>query len=187
MKPILLALAFLALPLPGSASVEPVVRVRRVGEKFQFELCKQEKCKTLGRSEGYNRAELEKWKQFRESKASEIIPIMVFAGAIALTIGSVIFFPLAGLTASAVALGGFSYFFSKSPQVQANMPNDVYQEFQANPALLPELKSFLLAIDQGEPVTDHNPRILSGRSPQKVEPAAESGKTEPAPSATDAR
>jgi hypothetical protein len=161
-RPLLLALILL-FTAAGAFGNQAVVRVKKAGENFRFELCEKESCETLGRENGYTRAELEHWKKFRESSTGEILPLMALTAGLSVMIAGLVFFPLTAMAAvGVIALGGFTYFFSKTPQVQARMPNDVYHEFQADPELLPALKNFLLEIDQGMPVADKYPRVLSG-------------------------
>lgn len=179
-KPLLLAIILFFTGAAATTAGKPVVRVTKLGENFRFELCEKDACETLGRENGYSRLELENWKKFRESTASEIAPMITLVAAVSLIVAGVTLFPLAAIvTAGAVVLGSFAYFFSQAPQVQARMPNDVYHEFQADPELLPALKKFLLEIDQGIPVADQNPRVLSGDVPKKSDTAPETEKSKP--------
>ena len=175
MKAWLLLLSFLCA-LPAFAEA-PTVRVLRAdGGRFRFEVCEKSQCKPLGRDEGYTREELERWKKFRENTVGDIAPMMGFVALTALAVAGIAFFPVTAAVTGLLAVGGLSYFFYHSPQVQAGMPNDVYQEFAADPGLLPELKEFLAEIDQGKPVLDQSPRVLSGPAAAKGDsPAPASG------------
>jgi hypothetical protein len=163
-------LLFFALPCLSAS--QPLVRVHKLPSgNFRFELC-EAKCETLGREEGYTRAELEPWKKFRENHASDVLPLIGLAAAVSLVIGSIAFFPLTLVSAAGAAvLGGFAYFFYHAPQTQAHMPNDVYEQFQANPELLPELKKFLMEVDTGYSDLSHDPRVLSSRVESKTQPS----------------
>lgn len=181
-RPVILPKPKLPAPAESAAQIEaepsfegkPTLRIYQVGpDRFRFESCNAEKkCEAVGREEGYSKEELERWEKFRKNTAGDILPMMAIVAAVSLLVGSLVFFPLTATVAvGAVLLTGFAYLFSQTPQVQAGMPNDVYKEFDADPTLVPQLKTFLREVDEGLVTTDANPRVFSGNDLKSQSPA----------------
>lgn len=149
------------------SALKGTLRIYQVDkDHFRFESCDSEKkCESIGRDEGYTQKELEAWQKFRPNSALDIAPMIALVTAIALLVGAIVFFPatiVAGI--AAIAVSGLTYFFTQTPQVQAGMPNAVYKEFEADPDLLPQFKSFLKEMDEGLVTSESNPRIFSGKT-----------------------
>lgn len=181
---IVLSAPFGAFAGPRDAKADGKLRVLEIGGKFVFELCDQKNtCEPLGRAEGYSRAELERWKEFKEGGFIDNAGLMLPAGAIPLWIGYLILGGPPGwlaIGAGAVILGTFGYFFYRHPQTKTGMPNSVYGEFQSRPEMLESLKKFLREVDEGKPDL-RDPRVLSEGKAQKLDGPEERAETAPQP------
>lgn len=162
---------------------KPTIRIYQLNkDHFRFESCDaQKKCEPIGRDEGYTHKELEEWQKFRPNTVGDMAPLMAMVGGLALVVAAIALAPITiALAAGAAFFAGFAYYFTQSPQVQAGMPNDVYNEFSADPELLPQFKSFLKEVDEGLVTSEKDPRVFSGKDKKMESVSVPISEREPA-------
>jgi hypothetical protein len=175
MKLLTLLLLFSTPCLAASEAPASTVRIYEKAGKFHLELC-QKKCELLGNPAGYTKAEIEHWQSVQPATLLENAAIGGSVALVVIAITFIVFMPVTATAVGFAALLGLAFSFPNHPQTKSQMTNKMYGEFMARPEMVGSLKKFLTELDSGAVTSEQNPRILSGPSAAKQDPAAtESG------------